>query len=147
MYTMIPFSGRREMARPMFHDMFNDRFFRSVFDMNDLMGPTGFRVDIKKTENGYEMSAELPGVAKDQIHLSVENDVLTVSAEVVSDTEEKKEHYVYSERRRGHMERRFNLEGVDQDKITAAYKDGILTVLLPLSAPEPEKTARSIEIE
>ena len=60
---------------------------------------------------------------------------------------EEKESYLYSERRYGHMSRSFNLEGIHQEGISAEYKDGVLTVRLPKSTPEPEKVARRIEIK
>ncbi len=145
MYTMIPFRSRHT-APTMFNDMLNDRFFRSFFDLNDAFAQTGFRVDVKEQENAYVIEAELPGVKQDQIELSVENDVLTVSAEMNTEKNEKNESYLYSERRTGHMSRSFNLEGIRQDGITAAYKDGVLTVTLPKMAPEAEKTARKIAI-
>ena len=55
MYTIVPFHTRREMSNP-----FDDRFFRSFFDMNDMVGSAGFRVDVKEQQDSYLLEAELP---------------------------------------------------------------------------------------
>jgi len=143
MYTIVPYRSRREVSRP---SLFDDHFFRSFFDMNDMVGSAGFRVDVKEHDNAYTLEAELPGVQQDQISLTLDNDVLTIAADVNSEKKESKESYLYSERRFGHMSRSFNVEGVDQEHISASYKDGVLTVDLPKSIPAPEQTARRIEV-
>ena len=61
MYTIVPFRTRREISNPM-NNPFDDRFFRSFFDMNDMVGSAGFRVDVKEQQDNYLLEAELPGV-------------------------------------------------------------------------------------
>lgn len=141
MYTIVPFRNHRELTSPM-DSLFNDRFFRSFFDMNDMVGAAGFRVDVKEQPDSYHLEAELPGVKQEDIALTVDNDVLTIAADINIDKREEKESYLYSERRSGHMERRFSLEGIQQDNITASYKDGILTVTMPKSQPTAPQTRR-----
>ena len=143
MYAMMPYrSHHLPQQRP--HSLFDDRFFRSFFDMNDWMGNMGFRVDIHDEDSHYSLEAELPGVSKDQINLSVENDTLTISADMHS--EHKDEKAYYSERRVGHVSRSFSLEGIDQDHITADYKNGVLCVTLPKAQPTEAPGARRIAI-
>ena len=147
MYTMIPFRAHRNMSRA--HEampsLFDDRFFRSFFDMSDWMGGNaGFRVDIRENDASYLMEAELPGVDEKNIELSVENDTLTISANL--NEEHKDERNCYSERRCGHVTRSFSLEGIDQENIVASHKNGILYVTLPKEKPEPKKEARRIAI-
>ena len=147
MYTMIPFRSHHmtPRSRDAMPSLFDDRFFRSFFDMSDWMGnSTGFRVDIRENDTSYLMEAELPGVDEKNIDLSVENDVLTISAEL--NEEHKDDRNCYSERRYGQVSRSFNLEGIDQDHIVASHKNGILYVTLPKSQPEPRKEARRIAI-
>lgn len=144
MYTIVPFRGHHDVARPLMNDLLSDRFFRSFFDMTDMVGSAGFRVDIKEQEDAYLLEAELPGVKQEQLALSVDNGMLTISADVNMEKHEEKASYLYSERRTGHMERAFNLEGIQEDGITAAYKDGILTVTLPKAKPAAPKSARQI---
>jgi len=146
MYTIVPFRNHREMTSPM-DSLFNDRFFRSFFDMNDMVGSAGFRVDVKELPDSYHLEAELPGVKQEDIAITVDNDVLSIAADLNVDKHVEKESYLYSERRSGHMERRFNLEGICQDNITASYKDGVLTVTLPKSTPATPAPVRRIAIE
>ncbi|MBR4331262.1 MAG: Hsp20/alpha crystallin family protein [Clostridia bacterium] len=124
--------------------LFDDRFFRSFFDMNDWMGSAGFRVDIHDDNDHYTLEAELPGVNEDQISLTVENDTLTIAADTQSERKDEKAYY--SERRVGHVSRSFSLEGIDQDHITADYKNGILYVSMPKTQPSEPAGARRIAI-
>ena len=146
MYTMIPFRSHHTMprTRDTMPSLFDDRFFRSFFDMNDWMGSAGFRVDIHDDSDHYTLEAELPGVNEDQISLTVENDTLTISADTQSERKDEKAYY--SERRTGHVSRSFSLEGIDQDRITADYKNGILYVTMPKSQPAEVPGARRIAI-
>ena len=144
MYTMIPFRSHHNMPQRRSDSLFDDRFFRSFFDMNDWMGSAGFRVDIHDEKDHYAMEAELPGVTQDQINLTVDNDTLTIAADMHS--EHKDENPYYSERRVGHVSRSFSLDGIDQDKITADYRNGILYVNLPKTQPAEVPGARRIPI-
>jgi len=146
MYSMIPFRMHRSLSRPvsMMNSLFDDHFLRSFFNMNDMMGSFGFRVDIRENDCSYLMEAELPGVDEKDIELTLDNDVLTISANL--NEERKDERNCYSERRYGHMTRAFNLEGIDQEKIVASHKNGILYITLPKEKPEEKKTARRIGI-
>lgn len=144
MYTMMPYRSHNNMAPRRAPSLFDDHFFRSFFDMNDWMGSMGFRVDIHDNEKDYTIEAELPGVKEDQINLTVENDTLTISADMQS--EHKDEKAYYSERRVGHVSRSFSLENIDQDKISADYKNGILYVTLPKTQPVEAPGARRIAI-
>ena len=144
MYTIVPF--RRTVTRDMSVPFFNDNFFRSFFDVGDLFNSTGFRVDVREDDNGYQLQAELPGVARDKINLTVDEGVLTISADLNEEKTDRQTGYVYSERRAGHVERHFNLEGIDVDHITADHVNGVLMVNLPKEQPAPKKEAKKIEI-
>lgn len=144
MYTLVPFSRRRDLSHTMENSLFDERFFRSFFDMSDWMGNAGFRVDVKETDAAYELEAELPGVKQEDIQLSVDQDVLSIAADMNTEKKNEKANYLYSERRTGHMERRFNLEGIDQEHITARFENGMLQVNLPKAQPEKPKAARTI---
>ena len=144
MYNMIPFRMHRTLSRPfsMMNSLFDDQFIRSFFNMNDMMGGLGFRVDIRENDASYLMEAELPGVDEKDIELNLENDTLTISANL--NEERKDNRNCYSERRYGHVSRAFNLEGIDQDNIVASHKNGILYITLPKQQPEAKKSARRI---
>ena len=145
MYSMMPYRAHRNLPQDRrFPSLFDDRFFRSFFDMNDWMGNMGFRVDIRDADDHYAIEAELPGVTEDQISLTVENDTLTISADMQSERKDEKAYY--SERRVGHVSRSFSLEGIDQEHITADYKNGILYVAMPKTQPAEPAGARRILI-
>lgn len=144
MYSMMPYRNQHNMVSHRTPSLFDDRFFRSFFDMNDWMGNMGFRVDIHDNEKDYTIEAELPGVTEDQIDLTVENDTLTISADMQSQRTDEKAYY--SERRVGHVSRSFSLDNIDQEKITADYKNGILFVTLPKQEPAQAPAARRIAI-
>lgn len=145
LYSMMPYRSRHNLSNEnRMPSLFDDRFFRSFFDMNDWMGNVGFRVDIHDENDHYTLEAELPGVTEDQINLTVENDTLTISADMQS--EHKDEKAYYSERRVGHVSRSFNLDGIDQEHITADYKNGILYVNMPKTQPTEPAGARRIAI-
>lgn len=126
--------------------MFDDPFIRSMMGIEPAHRPYGMRVDVRETEDAYILEAELPGVALEDITLTTENDVLTIAADVNRRTREEREGYVMNERRSGHVERRFSLEGIRQEEITADSKNGILTVTLPKEKPEGPKAMRRIAI-
>ena len=127
-------------------EVFNDPFFRSVMGMAPVQRPHGMRVDVRETAEAYILEAELPGVALEDISLTVENDVLTIAAERKSATQEERDGYVMRERRSGRVERRFSLEGVVQDGIRADSVNGILTVTLPKEKPDGARALRHIPI-
>ena len=119
MFNVIPFRAARNLMNTSMDDMLSDRFFRHFFDMSDMVGTAGFRVDVKEQPDAYVLEAELPGVKQDDITLTAEDGVLTIAADINSEKKDNREGYLYSERRTGHVERRFSLEGVREDDITA----------------------------
>lgn len=144
MYTLVPY--RRSLARELSRPFFGDNWLRSFFDMSDVVTNAGFRVDIREDDAAYHLEAELPGVTKDKLNVSVDEGILTISADLNEERKEEDACYLYSERRSGHVERSFNLEGIDADNITADYKSGVLMLSLPKVQPTPKKEARKIDI-
>lgn len=102
------------------------------------------RVDVKDSDDKFEISAELPGVKKDDIHVSLENGVLSISAEShQEDKEEKDGKLIRQERRYGKYLRSFNLgSGVQESDIQASFKDGILKLSAPKAKPQQPETRR-----
>ncbi len=138
MYKLIPFRSTMDTVLP---SLFNNSFMSEFFDTS----APAMRVDVSEREDAYIIEAELPGVKKEQIELTAEDGMLTISAEIGSEKKEQKQGYLRTERRTGHVERSFNLEGVDVSGIKASYENGVLNVLLPKEKPEEKKAAR-IEI-
>ena len=147
MFGMIPYrthSFSRVPATRDYLNPFSDDFFRAFFGDDRMSG--SFRVDVKDEGDHYLLEADLPGANKDDVHIDVENGVMTISAETRETREENHDNYVYRERRFGTVQRSFNLEGVNEDGITAEYKDGVLKLNLPKLAEEPAPAARRIAI-
>lgn len=140
MYTLVPF--RRAMTNG-FPTLFNDHFMREFFNVDDM---PEMRVDVREKDGSYLLEADLPGVSKENISLSVDEGVLTISADLNSEKKEEKNGYVCSERRCGHVERSFNLEGIDVSGIKADYRNGVLLVSMPKEKAEEKKGAMKIAI-
>ncbi len=94
-------------------------------------------VDVRESDNDFIVTAELPGLAKDTVDITIENGVLSLSGEKKEEREEgvaDSGRYVL-ERRYGRFQRSFSLpRGVDADKVSAKFSNGILTVTLPKAA-------------
>ncbi len=105
------------------------------------------RVDIKDGKKNIEISAELPGVNKDDIHVTLENGVLTLSAEShQEDKEEKDGKVIRQERRYGKFQRSFHVgDTIQESDIQANFNNGVLKLVAPKVVPEQPKPRR-IEI-
>ena len=91
-------------------------------------------VDISETDSGFEVRAELPGVAKDDLSVSVKDNLLTFSGEKRQENSENTQNFRRVERRYGNFQRRFTLSSdVVVDDIKADYTDGVLTLSIPKS--------------
>jgi len=98
-------------------------------------------IDVYETADHYVISAELPGLPRDQIHLSVEDNRLTIRGERPSGVPESTaRHYHQVERGHGPFYRVFEFaESVHRDAITADLRDGVLTVTLPKLVTPPRR--------
>lgn len=102
-------------------------------------------VDISEDATEYLVKAELPELKKEEVKVSVENGVLTISGERKSEKEEKGKKYHRIERSYGSFLRSFTLpEAVNADKVSAEFKDGLLSVHLP---KDEKARPRSIEVK
>jgi len=102
-------------------------------------------VDIVEDDNEYLIKAELPEVKKEDVKVTVQDDVLTISGERMFEKEEKGRKYHRMERAYGSFARSFTLpEDADGEKVAAEFKDGVLKVHLPKSEQAKPK---SIEVK
>lgn len=98
-------------------------------------------------EDAYSISIELPGVAEDDIHVSVRDGVVTVSGEKRTSREEKGETWYFSEREFGAFSRSFRLPpDADEDNVRADLKDGVLSLTIPKKAPSMAGSGARIPI-
>lgn len=126
-----------------------DEFFRDFplgYSIKPLHGdplpqPSQFKVEIKENNGNIVVQAEIPGVNKDDIDVTMEGDRLTIRAEVRqydADTEDDK--VLHSERYYGAVERSFTLpSGIVKEKAQADYKNGMLVLTLPKKQPNESK--------
>jgi len=121
--------------------------FDPFFDIDDVFGRTMMRpllrsglemepqikMDVKEMDGEYRIDAEIPGVKKDDIHVTVDGKRVSISAEVKQEKEVKEgERLIRCERSYGMTSRSFNLtDEVDQSKVQAKYNNGILELTLP----------------
>ena len=89
-------------------------------------------VDVSETEDNFEVRAELPGVAQDDLHVSVKDNLLTLSGEKRQEKVDDTQSYRRVERRYGNFQRKFALPPeVETDDIKAEFSDGVLTLSIP----------------
>ena len=100
-----------------------------------------FRVEVAEKDNAYVVRGELPGVKKDDIHITIDGDTVAISAEVKNEKEVKDgERVLRSERHYGKVYRAFTLgQEVDEAEAKAKYTDGVLELTLPKKAPVQAK--------
>lgn len=117
-----------------FDDLLSDDFFRARRMPTPAFTPA---VDIHETKEGYELLADLPGMKSEDVDLTVENGVLTVSGERKAEKTEEKEGYRRIERSYGSFRRSFTLpKGVDPESIQANVENGQLRILVPKPVAE-----------
>lgn len=126
-----------------------DPFFRPLFEViregekNNSFGYFSMKTDILETENSYLLSVDLPGITKENIKLSFEDNYLrlTVNTGEADDNENK---YLHRERFCGEATRSYYLEGVDEKAIKARFENGVLHIEVPKIKEETKTT--TIEI-
>lgn len=152
MFGLVPFAGRKDLARHDdgfggFFDMFREPFFQNALAPFAGAGSASFKVDVKDKEKSYELTAELPGVKKEDISLHYQDSYLTISAKKDESKEEKDDegNYIRRERSVGSFSRSFYINDIDHAAIKAEFKDGVLKVDLPKTAAAEK--AKQIEIQ
>lgn len=103
------------------------------------------RVDVRETKDNFQIDAEIPGIKRDDVEINIDNHVLTIQGQTKQEKKEEGEEYHRVERYYGSFSRSFSLpENVDEEKIEASFKDGLLT----LTVPKTEKAKpKSIEVK
>ena len=122
-------------------DIFKGLFVRPMrFDLESAP-QMRMKIDVTKAEDTYTVKAEIPGVKKDDIQVSIDGNEVTISGEIKKESEEKKgEEVLRSERYYGKVSRSFTLpHDVDEAKVSAKYADGVLKLTLPMKAKSTSK--------
>lgn len=119
-----------------FDDLFKGFLVRPL--RYDLEAPAqmNIKVDVTRTDDTYSVKAEMPGIKKDDISVSIDGGQVTIAGEVKKEKEEKKgEEVIRSERYYGKVSRSFSLpQEVDEGKAQAKYADGVLNLTLPVKS-------------
>ena len=134
-------TGRRDLS------LFDD-FFDSMLGAWDNYSMRVPAVDVEENPEDYTIKAELPGFDEKNVKITVDKHVLHISG-TVDETEKEKgkdgKKYLIKERRHESFERSFSLpDGVDESKITADFKDGVLSIAVPKT---PAEKPRAIEVK
>ena len=144
MFGLVPFGGKKNLARAdegfrSLFDVFNDPFWRD--DFMQFGAGASFKVDVEDKGDSYELTADLPGLKKEEIALHYENEYLTISAQrnEAKDEQDKTGNFIRRERRTGSMSRSFYIGDIDEKKVSAEFKDGVLKVTMP-KAPEVHRS-------
>lgn len=131
----------RDLLNWFFDDGFlaTDDLFGSILPLKAVFP----KVDISETDENIKVVANIPGVDPDKIEIEANEDTLTISGSVEKEKEEEGEKFYKFERGYGEFRRQFSLPArIDQDKITAKVKNGVLTIILPKSEKELKKKVR-----
>jgi len=124
-------------------DLWNWEPFRAFGGDGRFAAP----IDLKESDKEYTVEAELPGMSEKDIELELHDGMLTLKGEKRSERDEKKDDYHVTERSFGSVRRTIRVpDGVDEDRISANFKNGVLTVTLPKSK-EAQKKARKIAVK
>lgn len=103
-----------------------------------------FSVDVEELPELYQLTAELPGLDKDQIKVQVEEERLSISTHPKKETPDQR-HYIRRERGQGALHRTFDITGVDTSRISAHYQNGLLILILPKLTPA-HASVQTVEI-
>lgn len=139
---MLPTITRRTFS-PFLSNLFDDDFFPVLTNRTSSMPA----VNIKESEKNFVLELAVPGMDKKDLKIDINEDVLTISAETKSESEESNDGYKRKEFSYSTFCRSFYLpENVKRENIGASYKDGILSVELPKQEEEKNKISRQIKI-
>ena len=143
--TLIKFEPLRELET--LHDRIQryfDDFPNLGFNMSDSFSP---KIDVSEDKNNINVTAEIPGVKKDNIKITLQDNILTVEGEKKKEKEEKDKNFYRSERSYGSFKRSFTLPvEVDSEKVEANFEDGMLHITLK-KLEQKVKTEKVIELK
>ena len=130
MFDLMPFERRnRDLVK--YLDNFDKEFFGNMLEE--------FKTDIEDKGDRFVLEAELPGFAKEDIKIDIEDNRLTIHAEHNNENETKEKNYIRRERSYGSFERSFDISNINAEGITAEYKNGVLELVMPkLAEVKPE---------
>jgi len=143
--SLIKFEPLRELDS--FHDRIQryfDDFSNFGFSINEIFTP---RIDISEDKEKINVTAEIPGVKKENIKITLQDNILTIEGEKKKEEEKKENNFFRSERMYGSFKRCFTLPvDVDSDKVQAKFEDGTVHIQLNKFVPKV-KNEKIIELK
>ena len=126
------------------NELFDSFFGKSTEQREGMWSPA---IDVAETKDDIIVTAEVPGLNKDDINISIQENILTLRGEKKQSKEQKDENLHRVERIYGSFQRSFTLPTlVDSTKVNASYKDGVLRIVLPKKEEvKPKEISISIE--
>jgi len=120
----------------LFDDLMRGFLVRPIGGQAGAQLPERVKVEVTEQNGDYKVTAEIPGVTKDDINVTIDGDQVTISAEVKQEKEVKEgQRVVHSERYYGKVARSFRLgQDIDQGNAQAKYENGVLELVLPKKA-------------
>src|SRR5262245_8296155 len=160
--NLVPWSRSRGVASSTLEDVYTQlhREMNSLFDnawrgfgvpavagdsssVSQLQPTT----DIAETDKEYEVTVELPGIDEKDVEVTLSNGLLLIKGEKKFEREEKKKDYYLSERSFGSFQRSIRVpDGIDPEKVSAAFNKGVLTLKLP-KLPEVQASTKKIAVK
>ena len=148
MSGLIPFNRKRNDLMNIgfddFSNMLDDFFTGSGPIQRSLAGDT-FKIDIQDNDTEYTIEAELPGVKKEDVEITLNDGRLNISVKKEEVSENKSKKYIHRERKYAQMSRSILLADADDEDIKAKLEEGVLTIQVPKK--QHEDTSKRIMIE
>jgi len=130
MRALTPWTGMTNFKQEM--DRMLERVFEGKWDESPAVGDWAPSMDLSETKDSLVVKVEAPGMDQKDIQISLQENLLTIKGEKRQEKEEKDERYHRVERSYGSFTRSVRLPvGVDASKVTATFKNGLLTVTMP----------------
>ncbi len=146
MAGLVPFNKKKsELMNFGIDDFYNalDDFFTDNWPFRKGFAADTFKVDIQEDDKSYFVTADLPGVKKEELSITIDGGKLCISVAREEKTEDEKKNYVHKERRYSSMRRNIMLEDAAADGVTAKLDNGVLSV----TVPKKEKQDTSVKVE
>jgi HSP20 family protein len=134
------------------NNFFDDFITKDLFDWTDrnfaALGSNLPSVNLKETDSKIEVEMAAPGMKREDFKVEIDNDILMISSEKEEEKEEKKENYIRREFNYQAFNRTFSLpDTIDENKIEANYKDGILHVVVAKKEGAKKRALKTIPIK
>lgn len=151
MRTIMTLTKRNPDVFPVFHNVFDEWFDRALPRVDTSFQNTLPSVNIRENDTAFTVEVAIPGMKKEDVKIELDRHVLSISAELKSEKNEKDEKGKWTRREFNYQsfKRTFTLpeDGIDVEKIEAKHEDGVLSIQIPKRIQEAVETRKLIEIK